>query len=91
MIAVFIPALMLEVFSTYFLIKVTSNVLPVKLITFVDIFLWNLFLVVPTMIAIFIGESTKNEARKLMNFLGKFSNYCDNAEALQGVRIGLIK
>lgn len=87
MIAVVIPALMFTIFSTYFIIEVIFSGLAIQPVIFFDFIMWYLNLVVPVMVAVAIGENTKNEAQKLKNLLGKYSSYCEDASALQKVRI----
>lgn len=85
MIAVFIPALMLEIFTTYFVIKIMLLNLSVELWAIFDFLIWNLFLVVPTIVAIFFGERTNQELRKLSKYLEKYSNYCCDNVTFQRV------
>lgn len=75
MIAVFVPALMLQIFTTYFIIKVIIFGLPVSLFTFFDFFFWNAFLVGPVTLVIYFGSMATSKGRKLSSCIGKFSNY----------------
>jgi hypothetical protein len=80
MLAVFIPALILEVFTTYFIIKTISFKLPIDAMAYLNYFLWNLFLVVPSLVAVYIGAVTTSQGRRLPNQIGKYSNYCNHTE-----------
>lgn len=85
MIAVFIPSLMLEVYTTYFIIKVFSQNLSIDLAVYIDIMLWNIVLVVPTFFAIAISNETSRASKVLKNYIEKYSNYSIDDSTLQRV------
>lgn len=85
MIVVFIAALMLEIFTIYFIIKVVALNLSVEAWVYFDFASWNLFLTLPTIIVIWIGALASNEARILNYYVGKYSNYCTDDLSLQRV------
>lgn len=85
MVAVFIPALILEIFTTYFIIKTVTQKLSIEIWIWGDFILWNVYLVVPKFVAICLGAITKSEGQKLSNQLGKSSNFCCDVESLQRV------
>jgi hypothetical protein len=82
MIFLLIPALILETFSSYFFFKVTTFNLDVGLWIIIDAILWDMFLVVPPNLAIFLCASTAHTAENLKIHLEKYSNICEeNFEA----------
>lgn len=90
MIVVFIPALMLEVFSIYFAIKAFTSNLPVRTWGYCDFAFWNLTLVSPTIAAIHIGGVTAQEGKNLRNAVGKYSNNRLDAETFSCVNFRYI-
>lgn len=88
MIVVFAPTLMLQVFLTYFIVKVLSLNLSVDFLTYFDFFLWSMTLIVPAMFTIYIGAVTTKKAKNFCNQIGKILNFCgEESEALKRVRI----
>lgn len=85
MIVVFLPAIILEIFTTYFTIKVLNFNLMIKPWTICEFSLWNLLLVVPKIVSIYISAKTVNEAQRLSNFIGKYTNYLNDYSTLQQV------
>lgn len=83
--------MILKTFTTYFAIKMITTQLPIDLWFYTDFFLWNLFLVVPAMAAIFMGALTISQWKKLCNEMGKYSNYCVDDGTLLKVRLNNIK
>lgn len=78
MIAVFIPALILTIFTLYFVIKSIFLNLPISPYIYVDFFFWNFFLVGPALAAIYIGAVTTKQGQNLRNHIGKYSNGCND-------------
>lgn len=88
MIAAFIPAMMLEVFTTYFLIKVYIQNLPIDLTVYIDLFLWNFVLVVPNFFVIAISDTTSKAGKVLINHIEKYANYSnDDSVFLRVLRV----
>lgn len=86
MIAVFLPALMLQVFTIYFIIKMFALSLTVRTWTFIDFPYWISTLVVPTFVVIYFGSTTSDKGRKLSNNIGKYLNSCDDDLCSEKVR-----
>lgn len=86
MIALFPPALILEVFTTYSVIKASMKEISVSLVTKVDFSLWNLFLVVPTFVAIYVSANALSSGRILRNLIENYSNYCNDENVFQKVK-----
>lgn len=90
MIVVFIPALILEVFSTFFIVKIMIYNFIQEFFEYFDFLIWNLFLVVPSFFAIYIGAATVNKRRELSNHIEKYSNYCNDDGTLLRVKLNSI-
>lgn len=82
MIVVFMSALILEVFTIYFAIKVTSLDLKIEYWVYWNLTFWNLFMTLPSVIAIYAGALARAEGRKLCNLVGEYSNFCQNDSTL---------
>lgn len=78
MIVVFIPALLLEIFTSYFIFKAITLKLPIHAAICIDFFFWNMFLVVPSIAAIYMGAVTKSQGTRLSNQIEKYSNSCED-------------
>lgn len=78
MIAVFITALMLEVFTVYFIIKALAMDLPIGLVVSFDFAIWNLFLSLPTIVAIYAGSTALSKAQSLCSYVGKYANFSND-------------
>lgn len=85
MIFVFLPALLLQVFTTYFVIKVFALKLTPETWIYFDFPLWILFLVFPTYLALYFGSATTNKGRKFCNKIGKYLSSCTDNENSQKV------
>lgn len=85
MIVVFLPALILEIFIIYVTIKVSTLHLSIEISTVLEFFLWSIFLVVPSVLAIYIGAITTQEAKKLSNLVGEYLNTCNDEATFQKV------
>lgn len=77
MITVYIPALTIEIFTTYFTIRVLAYKLPVTLWMIIALVLINFSIVLPAFVTIFAASKVTNKAQLLSNFIGKYSNDCD--------------
>lgn len=88
MIAVFAPALILEVFTIYFVIKTTVLQMSINFLSYFDFTLWNVFLVVPTFAAIHIGSRTSREGKEICKMAGKFSSSCNDDSTM--IRVNFI-
>lgn len=86
MIIVFVPSMMLAIFTIYSLIKVFTFHLKIGIWTYFSVFLWNLFLIAPAIVAIYIGAATTSKGKVLCNQIGKFSSYCCDDYTLNRVR-----
>lgn len=87
MILVFLPALILKTFTTYFTIKMFTLKLPVEFWIVLDFLLWNLFLVVPVTVAVCIGARTVGRWRRLCSHMGRYSNLCSDDGTLLKVSL----
>jgi hypothetical protein len=87
MIVVFVPALILEIFTIYSSIKFSSLNLPVNPWLILDFSIWNFYLVVPTVYAIFVSSKLTNTAKKMSYYFEKYSNNCQNESTAQKVRV----
>lgn len=87
MVVVFVPALMLEVFTIYFAVTAFTSNLPVRTWGYCDFAFWNMTLVAPTIAAIHIGGVTAQEGKKLRNAVGEYSNNCDDVETFSCVNL----
>jgi len=87
MVTVFLPALILEVFTIYSILKIfTLNMIAnMSILRCIDFIIWNMCLVVPSLYAIYIGAEVPDKVQTLMNYIGKVSNYCTNDSSLQRV------
>lgn len=90
MIAVFIPALILEIFTAYCAIKVLIFNSPVKTYVFTNIAAWNVFFVLPTIVVIYFCESTVGEGRNLKKCVEKYLNYCGDDITFLRVKICIL-
>jgi hypothetical protein len=86
MIVVFIPALILEIFTANFLLKIILFHLPVTFWSIIEFTYWNLMLIAPKVFAIYISIATVNKAKELARHVRKYSNFCVNAESQQQVK-----
>jgi hypothetical protein len=84
MIIVLNAALISEIFAIYLIIKaVTFNEI-VQNWMYLDFSIWLLFVVVPSIVAIYSAAGTTSCGKKLGNLLGKYSNYCkDDAVSIK--------
>lgn len=83
---------MVEVFTTYFIIKAFSKKLPIGVGPIFDILMWNVYLVVPTFLVIMIASQSIDIARALRNHIEKYSNYCNNdiiSQKVNSILLGL--
>ena len=78
MIVVFIPSLILEIFTANFLVKLFIFNLSVTLWTVIQFIYWNLMLVLPKVLSIYISELTVNRSKELRNHIKKYSSVCLN-------------
>lgn len=78
MFFVFVPALILEIFTTFFIIEAFSFNVTVESWVIIEFAIWNFLLVVPTFVAIYTGSSAVNQARKLNDVIGKLSSCCSD-------------
>jgi hypothetical protein len=91
MIGLFIPLLLLEIFSVYFFINLMFFNNEIYLWVVLDITFWDLFLVVPPHIAIIFCSHASNKAEKITKHLEKFSSSCDDVLTAQKVNYLLNK
>lgn len=89
MIVVFIPALLMEIFAIYFVIKTTSMNIPIHWYTILDFFFWSFFLITPTIVVIHIGAITAQAGKTLGDLAGKYSNNCNDETTFQRVRLSI--
>lgn len=75
MIAVYMPALILEVFTAYSAIKDLTTGIPVSWLTWIEFLLCNIFLVLPSFIAIYVSASSTNLCQSLKKHIETSSNY----------------
>lgn len=85
MIVVFIPAMLLEIFIIYFVIKVFTLNLSVEVWTSVDFFLWSVSLISPAIVAIHYGAVTAKTGKSFCEQIGKYLNFCEDVSTLQRV------
>lgn len=78
MIAVFILALILLIYTTYAAIKASSLNLHLEYWAYVNTLIMNIYLVVPSFVAIYAGAAASEEGKKLSNLIGKYSNICQS-------------
>lgn len=76
MIVVFLPAMVLEIFTIYFVIKILFLKLEVGGWVYIKFFYWNMMLVVPKIAAIFISVVTVNKAEEFTKYIRKYSSFC---------------
>lgn len=84
MLLIFVPLLLLEIFSTYFFINLICFTVSDNLTSIIiDITFWDLFLVVPPHVAILFCFCATRNADKLARHLEKFSNSCSDDMTVQ--------
>jgi hypothetical protein len=79
MIFLFIPALLLEIFSVYFFISMGIYHYHRELWVIIEIFLWDFFLLLPPNLAIIFCSRATKKVETLTRHLEKYSNFCDDA------------
>lgn len=87
LIAVFMPALVLEIFTAYTAIKASLKTIPIGFLTCMDIFILNVYLVGPTIVAIYASVRSKKSGESLKNYIETASNYSENSFIFHKVRI----
>lgn len=90
MMAVFLPALILEVFSIYSIMKDFIYNLSLSFWIYFDFVTWNLFLVAPMIVVICIGATTIAKGKEFGNYIGKYSNFCVDDVAVHRVSSKII-
>lgn len=90
MIAVFLPAMMLQVFTIYLVIKALALDLPIETWAYFDFTFWNLCLVFPSLVVIYAGATASSKGRKLSNNVGKYLNNCIDVSCADKVRSRII-
>jgi hypothetical protein len=86
MIAVYIPALSTELFTIFYVIKSVTLEKSIGLWAIIDLCLWNIFLSVPSIVAIFYGENVIRSNQSLKELISKYSNTCSDDESIQKVK-----
>lgn len=86
MIFVFIPALILEIFTTYFALKAVTKNIRIEAWAYFEFTFWNLNLVIPSFAAIYIASAAASQGKILLNYIGKYSSYCSDDSVLLRVR-----
>lgn len=77
--------MMMELFTLYFLIKVAKLRLTVGFWAYSDFVVWNVFLVFPATVAVYVGAATKSLGRDLSVIIGKYTTSCFEDENLHRV------
>lgn len=85
MVAVFLSAMVLEVFTVYVLVKFFAYDLRWEPLSQFEMFIWNLLLVFPKFLGIYIAAETTGKAQDLNDLVEKYSNHC-NDDIFQDVR-----
>lgn len=85
MIAVFLPALISEIFTAYFFIRISSLQLKTSIWECFDFLMWSFYFVMPTVVAIFISSKTVKISREIGSDIGKYSNSFKNDFEVQKV------
>lgn len=85
MVAVFLSAMVLEVFTVYIIVKLFAYDLKLELLPQFEVLVWNLLLVFPKFLAIYIAAATTGKAQDLNDLVEKYSNHC-NDDIFQDVR-----
>ena len=76
MIAVFVPALILEIFTIYFIVKVVSKNLHVSIWGLYEFVYWNMMLVAPKVCAIYISVTTISKVQQFTKYIRNYSSFC---------------
>lgn len=69
------------------MIKSIALSITVNIYTQIDFGLWNLFLMGPLIVSIYIGAIAKREGEELRNRIGKYWNTCSDIITIQLVRL----
>lgn len=85
-VAVFVSAIILKIFTIYFIIKIVTLDLNIDYWSGSFLSLWNMFIVIPSIFAIYLSAITTDQGRKLFKEIGKYSNFCNNDGTLNRVR-----
>lgn len=84
MIAVILPSVILEIVSTYILITMAKGNM-ISWLTLIDFCIWNSFLSVPKMYAIYVASKAAKNGKALNNVIGKYANVSNDLLSLQMV------
>lgn len=90
MMVVFLPTLMMQVFTIYFVIKSLTLRLSIDFWMYFDFAVWNSSLLIPTVFAIYSGAVTMSRSQKLCNYVGKYLNFNTDIDTLQRVKLTTI-
>lgn len=87
MIAVYLPALVMEIYSIYYTIRVVAFKLPVLHYTLIELCSINSTIVLPSLIAIYVASQVTRRGKLVSNLIGKYSNDCEDISNLLKVKI----
>lgn len=87
MIAVFTLSLVLEIFASYLAIKISTRNWSMNPWSMCDFGSWILYLVVPSIAAIYVGSITTQAGKSLTNAVSEYSNSCNDEKTLQRVKL----
>lgn len=78
LVTVIVPAMIFEVYLTYFSIKIIAFNLTIRPLIYAKCALWCFMLVIPKIYAIHVGAVVAEESRNLNVLVDKCSNDVDN-------------
>jgi hypothetical protein len=87
MISAFVSALILEIFATSFVVLVVAYDRRTEIENFSDFIVWNIFLIIPSIIAIYIGSGVTEKGNQFAVLVGKYANQCDDEISHRKVRL----
>lgn len=89
MLAVLIPSVVMEIFATYFTIKIIIFKAPIRFLTIIDFVLWIVSLVVSKFLVTYVSASCAGEAKKLNVLVENCSNFCNDEITFEKVQAWL--